>query len=146
VSAERTLIAAIRAAALAHAGVQALVGARLYDDPPPDVMFPYVTLGRAGSRTVDASGGEALEHAVTLHVWSRHGGRAEALDVLAALRGALHNAPLTVAGRRLVLLFAQFSDTFRAGDGRTTHGVLRLRAITEPQSENPCQARRDATS
>ena len=130
-SAERALIAALRTAMLAHAGLAGLVGVRVYDDPPPDVVFPYLTLGRAESRPMDASAVEVLEHAVTLHVWSRHGGRAEALDIIAALRAALHNAPLNVTGRRLVLMFVQFTDIFRSGDGRTTHGVVRLRAITE---------------
>ncbi len=132
-SAETALAVAIRAAAMVDAGVQALIADRFYDDPPPDVTFPYITLGRVESRPIDASEREALEHAVTLHVWSRHGGRAEALDVIAALRGCLHNASLGVEDRRLVLLFALFADVFRSGDGRTTHGVLRLKAITEPE-------------
>lgn len=132
-SAERALLAAFRAALLADADVAAAVGARIYDDPPPDVVFPYVTLGRIETRAADASSADGLEHAVTLHVWSRHGGRAEALSVVAAMRAVLHNAPLTIEGRRLVLLLAVFSDVFRSGDGRTTHGVLRLRAITENQ-------------
>jgi hypothetical protein len=134
-SAERALIAALRAAAMADAGVRALIGnpARFYDDPPPDVAFPYVTLGRVETRLADASTSQALEHLVTVHAWSRYGGRAEALDVIAALRSVFHNAGLTVEGRRLVLLFAVFADVFRDGDGRTTHGVLRLRAVTEPQ-------------
>jgi hypothetical protein len=131
VSADRALAAAIRAAALADAGVEALLGARVLDEPPPDPVFPYVTLGRVESRPVDASGADALEHVVTLHVWSRYGGRAEALDVIAALRAALHDQALSIAGRRLVFLFASFSDVFRSGDARTTHGVLRLRALTE---------------
>lgn len=130
-SADVALAAAIRAAAMEDSGVHALIGARFFDDPPPDIVFPYVTIGRVGSRPVDASARDALEHAVTLHVWSRHGGRAETLDVIAALRGCLHNASLGVEDRRLVLLFAVFADVFRSGDGRTTHGVLRLRAITE---------------
>lgn len=132
-SAERALLAAFRAALLADSDVAAAVGARIYDDPPPDVVFPYVTLGRIETRAADASGADALEHAVTLHVWSRHGGRAEALSVVAAMRGVLHNAALTIDGRKLVLLLVVFSDVFRSGDGRTTHGVLRLRAITENQ-------------
>lgn len=135
-SADRALAAAIHAAALADAGVKAVLGnpARLYDAPPPDPVFPYATLGRVESQAMDASGGQALEHGVTLHVWSRYGGRAEALDAIAALRDALHDAALNVAGRRLVFLFAQFSDVFRSGDGVTTHGVLRLRALSEPIS------------
>jgi len=133
VSAETALAAAVRAAALEDGGVQALIAGRFFDDPPPDVTFPYVTIGRVESKPIDASEREALEHAVTLHVWSRYGGRAEALDVIAALRGCLHNAALAVADRRLVLLFAQFTDVFRSGDGHTTHGVLRLKAITEAE-------------
>jgi len=132
-SADRALAAAIRSAALADASVKALLGdpVRLYDEPPADGAFPYVTIGRVESRPVDASAVEAQEHFVTLHVWSRYGGRAEALDVVGALRAVLHSAALSVAGRRLVFIFAQFADVFRAGDGRTTHGVLRLRAVTE---------------
>jgi hypothetical protein len=134
-SADKALLASMRAAMLAHADVLAQLGdpARIYDDPPPDPVFPYVTLGRVESRAADASASDAIEHSVTLHVWSRHGGRAEALEVIAALRAALHNAPLSIAGRKLVLLFATFADVFRSGDGRTTHGVLRLRAITESE-------------
>lgn len=130
-SAEIALVAAIRAAAMADAGLQAIVAARVYDDPPLGVTFPYITIGHIESKPVDASERAALEHGLTLHVWSRYGGRAEALEVIAALRGCLHNAALNVADRRLVLLFAQFADVFRSGDGITTHGVLRLRAITE---------------
>lgn len=133
-SAERALAAAIRAAASADDAVQSVLGdpPRFYDEPPPDAAFPYATLGRVETRTAEASASEASEHVVTLHVWSRYGGRAEALDVLAALRTALHDQPLSVEGCRLVFLFAQFTDVFRSGDGRTTHGVLRLRALTEP--------------
>ncbi len=132
-SADRDFAAAVRTAALADSGVQALLGARFYDDPPPDAVFPYVTLGRVESRVSDASAIEAIEHSVTLHVWSRHGGRAEALDIIGALREALHDAPLNVTGRALVFVFAQFADVFRSGDGLTTLGLLRLRALTEPQ-------------
>jgi hypothetical protein len=134
-SADTALLKAMRAALLEHSDVQAALGdpARVYDDPPAEALFPYVTLGRMESRPADSSGGEASEHVVTLHAWSRYGGRAEALDVIAALRAALHNAPLAIEGRSLVLLLATFADIFRSGDGRTTHGVLRLRAVTEPQ-------------
>jgi Protein of unknown function (DUF3168) len=135
VSADAALFKVMRAALMEHAGVQAALGdpARVYDDPPAEATFPYVTLGRIETRPADVANAEALEHVVTLHAWSRYGGRAEALDVIAAMRAALHNAALAVEGHRLVLLLATFSDVFRSGDGRTTHGVLRLRAITEPQ-------------
>jgi hypothetical protein len=133
-SADRAFAAALRSAALADAGIKSVLGdpVRLYDDPPPDPVFPYATLGAIETRNLDSSEAPALEHVLTLNVWSRHGGRAEALDVIATLRAALHDAGLSITGRNLVLLFAGASDVSRAGDGRTTQGVLRLRAITEP--------------
>ncbi|HVV32606.1 MAG TPA: DUF3168 domain-containing protein [Vitreimonas sp.] len=132
-SAEGALAAAIRGALLSNAGVKTTLGdsPRVYDDPPPDPTFPYLTLGRVESKPADASSAPALEHAITLHVWSRYGGRAEAIEVIATVRAALHDAALSVEGLRLVFLFASFADVFRSGDGRTTHGVLRLRAMTE---------------
>jgi len=134
-SADRQVAAAVRAALCADAGVQALLGAsaRVLDDPPPDPVFPYATLGRIESRPADASGAEAIEHALTLHVWSRYGGRAEALDVIGAMRAALHDQILEIEGRRAVLSYVVFTDVFRSGDGRTTHGVLRLRIVTEAE-------------
>lgn len=134
-SADRALAAGVRSAAMADPGVKALLGdpARVYDEPPAEAVFPYVTLGRVESRPADAAGAPAIEHVVTLHIWSRYGGRAEALDVIGALRAALHDASVAVAGRRLVFVFASFADVFRSGDAQTTHGILRLRAVTEPQ-------------
>ncbi len=131
-SADRALGAAMRAACLSDTNIAALIGARFYDDAPADVAYPYVTFGRFQSRPLDAAAQDACEHVVTLHVWSRHGGRAEALACAHALGARLHNGDLAIAGRRLVLLFVVFTDVFRAGDGLTTHAVLRLRAVTEP--------------
>lgn len=74
-SAETALAAAIRATAMENGAVEALVGDRFYDEPPPDVTFPYITLDRVESKPVDSSERDALEHGVTLHVWSRYGGR-----------------------------------------------------------------------
>lgn len=128
-SAERALAAAIRTAAMADAGVKAVLGdpVRFYDERAPDSALPCVTFGRFETRAT--IGG--LDHTVTLHVWSRYGGRAETLDALAALRAALDDAALDIEGRNLVFISAQFADAFRTGDAQTTQGVLRLRAITE---------------
>jgi len=134
-SPDRALGAAIRAAAMANAAVKAVLGdpVRFHDERAPDAALPCVTFGRFESRVTDAAEHAALEQTIILHVWSRHGGRAEALDALAALRDALHDTPLSVEGRRLVLISVLSTDAFRTGDGQTTQGVLRLRAITEEE-------------
>jgi hypothetical protein len=112
----------------------ALGGHHVYDEPPRNVAFPYVTLGDA--RIVDASadGGSLQEHQLTLHVWSRQGGHKEAHVITGALLQALDDAPLTPEGHRLVNLRFAIADIRREADGRTYHALVRFRAVTEPQS------------
>jgi hypothetical protein len=132
-SAERALLAAIRVAASADTDVRAVLGnpARLYDSRPKEVIFPFLTIGRVETSPADSSEASALTHNITLHVWSREG-KAEATEAVAALRSCLHNAALTISGRRLVLLNVVYADIFLSPDARATQGLMRLRAITEP--------------
>jgi hypothetical protein len=112
----------------------ALGGAHIYDEPPRDAGFPFVTLGEA--RLIDASsdGGETQEHQLTLHAWSRKGGHREAHVIAGALLQALDDAPLTLGGHRLVNLRFSIADIRRESDGRTYHALVRFRAVTEPVS------------
>ncbi len=136
---ERALVAAVCAAAAADAGVRAVLGdpARVYDERPEYAAFPYVTVARVESRASEKNTLRTLETTITMHVSSRWAGRTEALDVLNALRAALHGAALAVEGRRLVLLYASYADVVRAEDRVTAQGVLKLHAITEPAGESP---------
>eukprot|EP01035_Chromulina_nebulosa_P001408 gene1408-1882_t len=50
---------------------------------------------------------------------------------LADLDDVVHNAAPTLEGWRLVNLRVTYGDVFRAADGKTVQGVIRLRAVTE---------------
>ncbi|KIZ32703.1 MULTISPECIES: DUF3168 domain-containing protein [Rhodopseudomonas] len=112
--------------------IAALGGARVYDEPPRDAAFPYVTLGEA--RIIDASAddGPTQEHQLTLHAWSRQGGHRQAHVITGALLSALDDAALTPNGHRLVNLRFAIADIRREADGRTYHALVRFRAVTEP--------------
>jgi hypothetical protein len=109
-----------------------LGGARIYDEPPRDVAFPYVTLGEARLSDASSDGGVTQEHLLTLHAWSREGGHREAHIIAGALLQALDDAPLSPAGHRLVNLRFTVADIRREKDGRTYHALVRFRALTEP--------------
>lgn len=129
------LRAAIHDALVADSAVMAALGGpRIYDTPPRDAAFPYVTLGEA--RILDASvdAGATQEHQLTLHAWSRQGGHKEAHVIAGALLQALDDAPLTPTGHRLVNLRFAIADIRREADGRTYHALVRFRAVTEPSS------------
>ena len=129
---ERALQAAVLSRLRADAALSALVAGRIYDEPPASPSYPYLAIGRAESRPWGGVDGEGAEHALTLTCVSRFGGAEEAKAVIAAARAALHGADFALTDHRLVNLRASFADVFRASDWRSTYGVLRLRAVTEP--------------
>src|SRR5690606_19322856 len=116
-------------ALLAHLG-----GAHVWDDVPVRAAFPYVTFAAGTERDWSTGSETGSEHMVTLHVWSRSGGRKEALAIIEALRACLHSAALTLSGHRLINLRHESSEVRRDGDGETYQGIVRLRAVTEPEA------------
>jgi hypothetical protein len=131
-SADAEFVTALIGALKADATVQAALGAdpRVFDDFPAGAAFPYAVVQAGETRPADSADISALEHDVTIEVSSRHGGKREALDVLAALRGAFDGADLAISGRHLVLLRVLSAQATRA-DAQTMRGTIRLRAITE---------------
>lgn len=101
----------------------------VYDDVPEGTGFPYVVIGddtaiNIGSKTVDA-----LEHTLTLHVWSQYRGRKEVKEIMSRVYEVLHDYSLTMTNSVLVNLRQEFETTLVDGDGITRHGVMRFRAV-----------------
>jgi hypothetical protein len=127
------LRSAIYAALCADTALTTLLGGpSIYDEPPRQATFPYVTLGEARVANFSAGDARAEEHQLTLHAWSRHGGHKEAHLIAGALLQALDDAPLDLGEHRLVNLRFATADVRRESDGRTYHAVVRFRAVTEP--------------
>src|SRR5690606_15556390 len=103
-----------------------------YDHVPRKVIYPYVTFGHTTARDRGTGDGDGEEHIISLHLWSLAAGRAEANGIAAAIRVALHDRDLSVPGHRLINLRYEFSETRREPDGERFHGLVRLRAVTEP--------------
>lgn len=132
-SASWALQQAIFATLTSDVGLTALLGGqRVYDDVPVRAEFPYVTFAQGSERDWSTGGEAGSEHALSLHVWSRASGRKETQAIIEALRAGLHDQPLTVSGHRLINLRHEASEVRRDGDGETYHGIVRLRAVTEP--------------
>ncbi len=132
-AASAALRAAIHDALIADTALTGLLGGpKVYDEPPRNAAFPYVTLGetRIADFSTDADGGE--EHQMTLHAWSRQGGPREAHLIAGALLQALDDAPLALTDHALVNLRFSLADIRREADGRTYHALVRFRAVTEP--------------
>jgi hypothetical protein len=131
---ERALQQALLTKLKGNGDLMALLGnpPRVYDEPPADLVNPYVSLGRSETRPWGGLDGEGLEHVLSLTVVSVFGGSEEAKAVMALVRLSLHGAALSLDGHRLINLRVTYADLFKAADWRSTFGVLRLRAVTEP--------------
>jgi len=128
---------ALHRALASDIGIQDALGfpARLYDDPPEDPVFPYLTYGPIRSEDNSADGARLTVHMMTLHLWSRYTGRAEALALMGTIAAAINSAPLALEGAALVSRHIIYTDIFRASDGLTLHGLLRLRVTTDQELE-----------
>ena len=114
--------------------IASLLGApRIYDQVPQPATYPYISFGQSTTRDADTGTDTSDEHLLTLHIWSRAEGRRETHLLIDAVRAALHDKPLSLAGHRLINLRHDFSEARRDPDGDTLHGIVRLRAVTEPK-------------
>ena len=125
---------AIFAALSTDATLATLIGSppRVYDDPPQMTELPYVQIGEGTESDWSTSTDTGAEHQLTIHVWSRSGGRMEARRILSAIYGVLHDGPLALDENRLINLRFLLSQVWRENDGETYHGMARFRAVTEP--------------
>jgi hypothetical protein len=112
-----------------------LEGARVYDDAPQAAAFPFITLGQSVIRDWSTGTEDGAEHSLTLHVWSRGGGKKQTLEIVEAIKDVLHDQPLLLADHHLINLRHEFSEARLDPDGDTFHGIVRYRAVTEPMAE-----------
>ncbi len=124
----------LRAALVANSDVTDLVSTRVYDEPPQDVVFPYLRFGEITPVAFDTDTLEGSLVSVSLEANSRSAsGRVEAARIVEAVKAALHRqeTAVTVTGFTLVeLIFQTFSVT-RDAEGRGYTAVIALQAMLE---------------
>lgn len=117
----------------ADAALGAVIGtpARLYDGaPPPRSPYPFALFADAREKRI-AGADRLLEHEISISVWSRHEGRRDVKDAIAAIVSAIDDGTLSLDGYRLVSLRTAFTDIFHRQESDTMQGLIRLRAVTE---------------
>lgn len=114
----------------ADPAVTALVGGRIYDGPPPNPTFPYVTIGPDQTLSTRADCFDGSEIVIQFDAWSRTSTQVEAKNIGEAVRRSLNGAPLELIGYVLTDLWLDTMQTLRDPDGLTSHAVITFRAFT----------------
>ncbi len=116
----------------ADPGLQALVGAAIYDEVPPGLPpGTYVVLGDEQTRDASDRDGAAALHELTISVVSDAAGFRTAKAVAAAVSDALEGASLVLSRGRLVGMWFVKARARRAGQGDVRRIDMRFRARTE---------------
>lgn len=105
----------------------------VYDRPPQGTTYPYVTIGGMTGSDWSTKTTTGMEYTITLHVWSRAGGRKEAAQIMESLHTILHQANLTVSGQTLVMIRFIESAISLESDGVTYCGNITFKAFLEAQ-------------
>lgn len=127
------LRAAIRSACLADPALATLMGGevRLYDEPPRGSPPVYAVFGEASARDASTSSEHGHEHEFAIVLWAREGSAASALAAAGRMADLLDDAPLTLAGHRLVRIAVAATESDRDAETRLARTTLRLGAATE---------------
>lgn len=115
------------------AALTALIGANAVTDRRlAEPSAPLVVIAGIDSMDHSTASEPGEEHAVTLEAWSEAAGHRQAQAIAAAVRAALHDAPLGLVGHHLVLLLHRDTRLRRDGKSRFHRAEMRFRAVTEP--------------
>jgi len=63
-----------------------LGGTRIYDDLPQAASYPFISLGQSMLRDWSTGMEDGAEHLLTLHVWSRAGGKKQVHDIIEVIK------------------------------------------------------------
>ena len=129
VSLHRAIIAGLKA----DAGMIAIVGDRVYEDPPATPVKPYVTTGPMDVVPEVADEYEGSTTTFQVDGWAEGPGGNSMRQLGRAIRTALHEVQLTLTeNQRLVSLTVEMTRYMKEPDGITRHVVVTGTALTEP--------------
>lgn len=124
----------VRAALVADTAITDIASQRVYDEPPQDVLFPYLRFGDISPNAFDTDTTEGAEVTISLEAHSRSAsGRVEAVQMVEAVKEALHRqeASITLEGHNLVEMIFQTYSVTRDDEGRGYTAVISLQAMLE---------------
>jgi len=126
---QKALVAALKA----DADVSALVGGRVYDQPPTGATTPYIRIGGIVPRPVRAQASRAaiLTYSVEVHSRPVTSGRVEATRIGGAVAEALNEREDAIASADLAVVQNHWITTTveRNSDGETYSAIVAFEAL-----------------
>lgn len=103
----------------------------VYDRVKQKTDYPYVVIGDASAQDWSTKTTKGLQSLSRVHVYSRKGGRKQALEIMSRIYELLHEGSPTISGHMLVQSRHESSDIRLENDGQTYHGELSFRLLSQ---------------
>ena len=128
VSLANFLIASLKADPI----VASLVSSRIWDHPPANRDFPYISLGPDDFRVEDADCIPMREQTLQIDCWSRENGKKwPCKEIVDAVVNVLRDIDGELADGALVETRIDLARVIDDPDGITAHGIVQFTAIIE---------------
>ena len=123
----------VRAALVANSSLTALVAARVYDEPPQNVTYPFVRFGDIQPRSMDTDGSTGADVTFNIEGYSQTTGRVEATQIAEAVRTALHRqeGSVSLTGFNLIEMRCETYVVDRDREGRGHNANIIFTALLE---------------
>ena len=124
----------VRTRLINYADLTSLISTRVYDEPPANVVFPYLRFVEIQPRIFDTDDKTGARVDLTMRAHSRSAsGRVEATQVVEAVRAALHRQEANVTATGFNLIELIFDDYFaeRDADGRGYTAYISFNVMME---------------
>jgi len=104
-----------------------------FGNVPENQSFPYITLGDAQEKPLNAFGTRGYVTMVKVHIWdSQFGGFQKAQQILARMNTLLDQQPMTLATQKLVYFLYQAAITLNdPGDYKILHISVEYESFTQ---------------
>ena len=106
-----------------------IVSDRIYDLPPEDSAFPYVTIGDDRFEPWDTHDSVGFQGQLNINVWTQSEGRKKAKELNGIVYDLLHDKDLGIAGTCTINLKRGLATTKIDPDGITVQGISRFNII-----------------
>lgn len=115
-----------------YAPLAALVGARIYDHPPLNATFPYISFGPSDYVPDDMDCITGRVETLQIDIWSRaQDGKRECKAITDAVKSALHLFEAEPEAGALVLMTVGLVRVLDDPDQITSHGIVQIEATME---------------
>lgn len=115
-----------------YAPLVALIGQRVYDDPPTGAVYPFVSFGPMDAVPLEVECFEGATQNVQIDVWSdSQAGQVEAKEITDHVKTALHKFTANLSDGALIGMRVTLMRVIPDPEKHITHGVLQIEADVE---------------